>query len=227
MSISIRGELAPKGLSFNPSDFFISDKYATILTVISFPRYIQPGYLSTLTSMSGIKIVVKHIPVPFSTMSKMLNKQVADLKERYQREKDQVMRERIRQDAESLEYYTSMLAASQARIFDFQMHIMITADTKEDLEMKKVNVKNYLDAMELKAISLRFEQEKVLKSILPIFPSQDIEERIGTPIPSVTLSAMYPFIFDSIKDPGLSTLLGVDFSGGIILFNQFLYKIRK
>ena len=227
MSISIRGELAPKGLSFNPSDFFISDKYATILTVVSFPKYIQPGYLSTLTSMSGIKIVIKHIPVPFGTMSKMLNRQVADLKDKYQRERDQVTRERIRQDYESLEYYTSMLAASQARIFDFQMHIMITADTKEELELKKVNVKNYLDAMELKAISLRFEQEKVLKSILPIFPSQDIEERIGTPIPSVTLAAMYPFIFDSIKDPGLSTLLGVDFSGGVILFNQFLYKIRK
>ena len=227
MSISIRGELAPKGLSFNASDFFISDKYATILSVVSYPRYIQPGYLSTLTSMSGIKIVAKHIPLSFSTMSKMLNRQVADLKERYGKEKDQTMRERIRQDAESLEYFTSMLAASQARIFDFQLHIMITANTKEDLELKKVNVKNYLDAMELKAISLRFEQEKVLKSILPIFPPQDVEERIGTPIPSITLSAMYPFIFDSIKDPGLSTLLGVDFSGGVILFNQFLYKIRK
>ena len=84
MSISIRGELAPKGLSFNASDFFISDKYATILTVIGFPRYIQAGYLATFTSMSGIKIVINHIPVPFSTMSKMLNKQVADLKEKYQ-----------------------------------------------------------------------------------------------------------------------------------------------
>lgn len=120
-----------------------------------------------------------------------------------------------------------MLAASQARIFDFQMHIMITDATKEGLELKKVNVKNYLDAMELRAVSLRFEQEKVLKSILPIFPSQDVEQRIGTPIPSVTISAMYPFIFDSIKDPGLSCLLGVDFSGGVILFNQFLYKIKK
>ena len=177
--------------------------------------------------MPGIKVVVKHIPVPFQTMSKMLNRQVADLKEKYQHEKDQTMRERYRQDAESLEYFTSMLAGSQARIFDFQMHIMITADTKEDLELKKVNVKNYLDAMELKGISLRFEQEKVLKSILPIFPPQDIEQRIGTPIPSVTIAAMYPFIFDSIKDPGLATLLGVDFSGGVILFNQFLYKIRK
>ena len=227
MSIGLRSQLAPKGLHFNSSDFFISDKYATILTVVSYPKYIMPGYLSSLTNMSGIKVVVKHIPVPFSDMQKMLNKQVAELKERYQNERDQTTKERIRQDAESLEYFISMLAASQARIFDFQMHIMITADTKEDLELKKLNVKNYLDSMELRAVALRFEQEKVLKSILPVFPSQDIEQRIGTPIPSVTVAAMYPFIFDSIKDPGLSTLLGVDFSGGVILFNQFLYKIRK
>ena len=227
MSIGLKSQIAPKGLHFSPSDFYISDKYATIMTVISYPKYIMPGYLSSLTNMSGIKIVVKHIPVPFQEISKMLNKQVAELKDRYQNERDQTVRERIRQDAESLEYFTSMLAGAQERIFDFQLHIMITADTKEDLELKKMNVKTYLDSMGLKAISLRFEQEKVLKSILPIFPPQDIEQRVGTPIPSVTLSAMYPFIFDSIKDPGLSTLLGVDFSGGVILFNQFLYKIKK
>lgn len=87
MSLSLKSEIAPKGLSFNPSDFFISDKYATILTVVSYPKYISPGYLSSLTNMPGIKVVVKHIPVPFSVMSKMLNKQVAELKEQYQKKK--------------------------------------------------------------------------------------------------------------------------------------------
>ena len=225
--MKFKSQIAPKGLQFNPSDFFISDKYATLLTVVSYPKFISPGYLSTLTTMAGIKVVIKHIPVPFSTISKILNKQIAELKANYQNEKDRTIQERIRIDYESLEYFVSMLASSQSRIFDFQMHIMITANTKEELEMKKTNVKNYLDAMELRAVSLRFEQEKVLKSILPIFPKQDIEDRIGTPIPSITMAAMYPFIFDSIKDPGLSTLLGVDFSGGVILFNQFLYKIKK
>ena len=227
MSTSLRSQLAPKGLQFSPSEFTISDKYATILTVVSYPKYILPGYLASLTNMSGIKVVAKHIPVPAQEMQKMLNKQVAELRERYNGERDQTVRERIRQDAESLEYFTSMIASGQARNFDFQMHVMITADTKEDLELKKLNVKNYLDSMDLRAVSLRFEQEKVLKSIIPVFPAQDIEQRVGTPIPSVTIAAMYPFIFDSIKDPGLSCLLGVDFSGGVILFNQFLYKIRK
>lgn len=224
---SFKSEIAPKGLQFYPSDFFISDKYATILTVVAFPKYISPGFLSNLTSMPGIKIVIKHIPVPFTTVSKMLNKQIADLKQKYQEERDRTMQERIRIDYESLESFVTMIAASQSKIFDFQMHVMITADTKEELELKKVNVKSYLEAMEMRGVSLRFEQEKVLKSMIPIFPKQDVEERIGTPIPAPTLAAMYPFIFDSVKDPGLSTLLGVDFSGGVILFNQFLYKIRK
>ena len=220
-------EIAPKGLQFNPSDFVISDKYATILTVVSYPKFITPGYLSGLTNMSGIKVVIKHIPVPFSVLQKMINKQLSDYRNRYEKEKDKTMQERFRQDYESLEGFVQSLAANQDLIFDFQLHVMITANTKEELENRKANVKNYLDSMDLRAVSLRFEQENLLKSMLPIFPKQRVEERIGTPIPSPTIAGMYPFVFDSIKDPGMSNLIGVDFSGGVILFNQFLYKIRK
>ena len=73
MSISLKSQIAPKGLHFNPSDFFISDKYATILTVISYPKIIGPGYLSNLTSISGVKVCMKHLPLPFSVIRKMLN----------------------------------------------------------------------------------------------------------------------------------------------------------
>ena len=225
--MDLKSQIAPKGLEFKSNSFVISDKYATILTVISYPRYVSQGYLANLTSMSGIKMVIKHIPLPFSTVRKMLNREVALLKTRYQEEKDITIQERIRQDYESLEIFITQLAASQSKIYDFQMHIMITANTEEELQAKKLQVRSYLEAMEMRAFPLRFEQEKVLKSILPIYGKQDIEDRIGTPIPSPTIATMYPFIFDSIKDPGLSTLLGVDFSGGVILFNQFLYQIRK
>ena len=226
--MTIKKELAPKGMTFNKSDFIISDKFATILTVLSYPKYITPGYLSSLTSgMAGVKIVIKHIPVAFEVVSKMLNKQLIDLYDRYQKESDATYQERIRQDYESLESFIKVITTNQSKVFDFQMHILITADTKEELERTKVSLKSTLESMEMRAVPLRFEQEKVLKSCLPIFDKQDIEDRIGTPIPSPTLAAMYPFVFDSIKDQGLSCLLGVDFSGGIILFNQFLYQIKK
>ena len=225
--MELKSQLAPKGLEFKSAELIISDKYATILSVVSYPKFINPGFLSNLTSMSGIKIAIKHIPLPFSVISKMLNKEIADLKVRYQDERDKTLQERIRQDYESLEYFITMLAANQSAIFDFQMHVMVTADTQDELIAKKLQVKNYLEAMQLSAVPLRFEQESVFKSMIPIYPKHAVEDRIGTPIPSPTLAAMYPFIFDSIKDPGMSTLLGVDFSGGVVLFNQFLYQIKK
>ena len=225
--MNIKSQIAPKGLEFNKSDFVISDKYATVLTVISYPRYVGDGYLSDLINIPGVKVSIKHVPVPLSVLTKMLNKELADLRARYQVEKDNTIMERIRQDIDSLETFIQQFTASQSRTFDFQLHIMITADTKEELENKKVNLKTYLDSMEMVAIPLRFEQERVLKSMLPIFEKQPIEDRIGTIMPSPTIATMYPFIFDSLKDDGLSTLLGVEFSGGVVLFNQFLYQIRK
>ena len=78
--MNIRSELAPKGLQFNNADFIISDKYATILTVVSYPRFIGPGYLANITNLSGVKMVIKHLPLPFSVISKMLNLQHHSLK---------------------------------------------------------------------------------------------------------------------------------------------------
>lgn len=225
--MKLKSEIAPKGIDFKPTEFLIGDKYSTIMTVVSFPKMIGVGFLSDITSINGVKAVVKHIPIQFSVMQKMINKEIADLKLRYQNERDNTLQERYRLDIESMQQFVQMLASTQSRNFDFQLHLMITADNKEDLEMKKMQVRGYLDAMGMRAVPLMFEQEKVLKSIIPIFPKQDIEDRVGTPIPSPTVAAMYPFVFDSIKDPGDSCLFGVDFSGGVILFNQFLYQIKK
>ena len=225
--MAMKSEIAPRGMEFKPTEFMIGGKYSTILTVVSFPKNAYIVLLAELTGISGVKMVVKHIPIPFNILQKMINKEIADLKTRYQNEKDQTLQERIRLDYESLEQFVNMLAATNARIFDFQMHLMLTADTKEQLEYLKMEVKSYLNALNMNGVALMFEQEKVLKSIIPIFPKQDIESRIGTPIPSITVAAMYPFVFDNIKDPGDSCLFGIDSSGGVVLFNQFLYQIKK
>lgn len=65
-----KSEIAPKGLQFNPADFIISDKYCTILTAISYPRFILPGYLADISSLGGVKMVIKHAPVPFQCLLK-------------------------------------------------------------------------------------------------------------------------------------------------------------
>ena len=96
--MDIRTQIAPKGLEFKPSSFITSDKYCTILTVISYPKMIYPAFLANLTSMAGVKMVMKHIPLPFSVINKMVNKEIADLKVKYQEERDVTIQERLRQD---------------------------------------------------------------------------------------------------------------------------------
>ena len=39
--MDIRTQIAPKGLEFKPSSFVASDKYSTIMTVISYPKIIE------------------------------------------------------------------------------------------------------------------------------------------------------------------------------------------
>ena len=70
----------------------------------------------------------------------MLNKELAELRSRYQNERDNTIVERIRQDMDSLESFIQQFTASQSRTFDFQMHLMITADTKEDFVPDYVTV---------------------------------------------------------------------------------------
>ena len=224
---TFKSEIAPKGLNFKPRQFEIGDKFAVIYTVLELPSVIGPGYLSNISSIPGAKVVVKHIPIDFSVMQRAINKEVIELKEEYQKENDLTFKERIRNDYESLENFVSMLASTQSKVFDFQLHIMITADSQEELDAKKVQVKNYLVSLDMKGTQLMFDQEHCLKSMLPLFSKQEVESRIGIPIPAPTIAAMYPFVFDSIKDSGKSVLFGIDRSGGVVLFNQFYYQNKN
>ena len=92
--MNLKSQLAPKGLEFRPGDMVISGKYCCFLTVISYPKMINEGYLANLTQYSGIKVIIKHIPIDFSVLSKMLNKEIADMKMKYQNEHDRTIQER-------------------------------------------------------------------------------------------------------------------------------------
>ena len=61
--MNIKAQLAPKGIEFKPMDFMMSGKYCTIFSIVSYPKFIQPGYLANLTNIQGVKIVAKHIPI--------------------------------------------------------------------------------------------------------------------------------------------------------------------
>lgn len=214
--------------NFSPiTHYQIGSKYYTILTVISLPEIIYPGFLAGMTNIPGVKVAIKHIPTSLNGLLQMITNEVSELKLKHQAERDPSKQENIRNSYETLEEFSSMLQSSGSKAFDFQMHLLVSAKSKEELDNRTTRVKYYLSSMDIKVISFMFEQEEVLYSMLPIFPPQQIQNRIGIPLASATIAGMYPFIFDSIKDPGSGTLLGTDSSGGVVMFNQFLNLTQK
>ena len=70
--MNIKAQLAPKGVEFKPTEFMMSGKYCTILTIVSYPKFIEQGFLANLTNISGIKVVAKHIPIELSTLQRTI-----------------------------------------------------------------------------------------------------------------------------------------------------------
>ena len=80
MSSSFKSQIAPKGLEFKPAEMIISSKHCAIISIISYPKSISEGYLANITQLSGVKVCIKHIPIPFSVLSRMLNKEISEMK---------------------------------------------------------------------------------------------------------------------------------------------------
>ena len=207
----------------NPTRFMLGGKYYSIMTVVTFPRELYPGFLSHINSIKGVKLSIKHIPVPLENLRDQVVEEINDLKAAIANDRSNIAQQRYRDDIDALTAYYNDLNEYKPRVFDFQMHLIVSGDTEEDLYEKLSMVHTQLDGMDMRAIPLMFAQDEVLMSCLPIFPPQNIEKRIGNLIPSFNIAGMYPFIFDCLKDSGSGTILGTDISGGIILFNQYLY----
>ena len=218
---------ANNDVSFDDTYFKYGGTFSTILSVIGYPSSIYPGYLSGLINIPNARISIKYQKTEFDSLRKIVGREIAILKQKYQTERDLALQEKLRNDYENLESYLKTIKDNDMQVFNSCMNIMVSAETLELLEEHKNNVRRYLENMGISSIIMIKELDSVLKSMLPIFDDQLVTRRINIPIPSYTMSTMYPYVFDSLKDVGESYLVGGDFSGGVVLFDQFAHLKSK
>ena len=213
-----------KEISFNsPTRFIFGGRHYSILTVITMPEQLYSGFLSNINNVRGVKVSIKHIPVALENLKNQIAEEINDLKNALANDKSSIAQQNYRDDIESLTQYYNDIMEYQPRVFNFQMHLIVSGETEDELNDILNQTHAKLSSMDVKAIPMMFEQASILQCCVPVFPPQDIEKRLGNLIPSYSLATMYPFVFDCLKDNGCGTILGTDYSGGIVLFNQYLY----
>ena len=92
------------------------------------------------------------------------------------------------------------------------------AETREELQKRVKEIKSALSSLNLRGSQLVFEQEQGLKTSLPTL-DMPLQNSFGLPMPTTTVAASFPFVFESIQDDGNSIILGDDINGGLTMFD--------
>lgn len=215
-----RSKIAPVGLHIKHRYLEVGDKYVQNILVTELPNIFQLGLLCDYLSDPCVKVFMKS-KRSNDDLTKMLNKDLRLLKERYSKTKDEVERERILTEIESQEIYISEVVQKADRTHDLTVIFQIVADNEKELQDRFQQLRSRLALDKFKISAAPMLQEQLFKIATPLFVSsglnQTIEENIGSPLTSDALAGMYPYVFETLND-SYGFLLGEERGNGGKIF---------
>jgi hypothetical protein len=220
-----RSKIAPVGLRILNRHIEVGDKYIQNLLVTELPDVFNLGLMCDYLTDPSIKVFMK-AKRSNDDLTKMLNKDLRVLKERYKKTKDEIEREKILTEIESQEIYISEVVRKADRTHDLTVIFQIVADDEKELKDKFDRLRSRLALSKFKVSTAPMIQEQLFKMATPLFVSsglnQTIEENIGSPLTSDAIAGMYPFVFETLNDL-YGFLLGEERANGgkIFLDPQF------
>lgn len=235
MMISLQKEkslLAPLGLIEKENYYQFGNQYFCNLTVLQLPKNFYLGMLNYYVSNPNIKIHIKtdplHIDVPAS-----LKKEYLEKEREWQKTVDPTNKKRLETELESLQLFINETVNYNDRCFNFLMAFVVQADTLQELEIEKQQLKAQLRNAGFKVEILPKLQMPIFKLVTPIFIDKEVKldavvkYNLGVPITSRSFAGMYPYIFETLKDKQGYLYAKEMNTSGVILWDPFFYKHEK
>lgn len=215
---SFKERIAPKGLKFGEKDINLGDAYVSVCTLISYPSLVDIGWLGAVANIQNTRMTINVSPLNSQEISSTLKKSMSEVKSKIinvNDYNDQILLNNKLQDYTEL---VNRIDREHERFVMLTVNFLCYAETKEELNKVKKELKNTLSAYGLSGTDLMFEQERSFKMCLPNM-YQDLEKQYGLPIPMMTLASSFPFIFQNLQDDGDSIMLGYDSLGSPLFFD--------
>lgn len=213
--------IAPAALSINPQSFNVSGRLSRVFFAVSYPRYLNDGWLEPILNLSremDISIVIH--PINTADTLKKFQKKVAEVQSQIadREEKGQVRDPQLEAAYRNLEDLRDRLQQSEEKLFDVGFYVAIYGDTEAELEKTETEIKGILDARLVYIKPAVFQQEQGFRSILPIASDELL---VHNKFNSSPLSSFFPFTsFDLTSDTGI--LYGINrHNSSLVLFDRF------
>lgn len=219
--LTLEDVIAPSGIEIGSRSINISGTYARTFFAVSYPRYLNDGWLEPILNLEkelDVSIVIH--PINTADTLKKFQKKVAEVQSQIniRAEKGMVRDPQLEAAYRNLEDLRDRLQQAEEKLFNVGLYVTLYASDDVTLNKTESEIKGILDSRLIYLKPALFQQEQGLKSVLPFM--QD-ELLIHSKFNSSPLSSFFPFTsFDLTSDSGI--LYGINrHNSSLVLFDRF------
>jgi len=220
-SLTLPDVIAPSALSVSPRSINVSGRYARVFFAVSYPRYLNDGWLEPVLNLEremDITIVIH--PIDTAETLKKFQKKVAEVQSQINEraEKGIVRDPQLEAAYRNLEELRDKLQQAEEKLFNVGLYVAIYGDSEEKLNKIEGEIRAMLDTRLIYLKPALFQQEEGFVSVLPILTDKLL---VHSKFNSSPLSSFFPFTsFDLTSDTGI--LYGINrHNSSLVLFDRF------
>ena len=218
---TVRGLIAPAAMRFNPKSVQIGDTFARTLFVITYPRFLNVNWFSSIINVDFPMDIAYFIhPVDTAEILKNLRKSATRVQSQIHMEAEggKVRSPVLETAIVDIEELRDRLQQGTEKMFRFGLYVTVYADSQEALEQMSGEIEAILEAqlVHIKTAVLRMEQG--FASTLPL---GNDELNIGNNLNTLPLSTTFPFVSSDLSS-NEGVLYGINrHNSSLVLFDRF------
>ncbi len=219
--MTLEDVVAPSAVSVNPRSINISGTSARVFFAVSYPRYLNDGWLEPILNLEKeMDVSIMIHPVDTSETLKKFQKKVAEVESQINANESRGMVRDPQLEAayRNLEELRDKLMQAEEKLFDVGLYIAVYGADEETLNKTESEVKGILDSRLVYLKPALFQQEQGLRSVIPTMTDELL---VHSKFNSSPLSSFFPFTsFDLTSDTGI--LYGINrHNSSLVLFDRF------
>lgn len=217
----IRELILPPALEIESHYVRLGDLYAKTIFIISYPRYLVPGWFSPIININQtVDVSIFIHPIDTSLALKKLRKKVAQVEAQIAEriEKGYVRDPALETAYQNLEALRDALMQATEKIFEVGVYLTIYANNLQELETIEHKIVNFLEGKMVYAKPALFQQVEGLESSFPL----NLDKLgVHSILNSSPLSTIFPFVsIELSSDKGI--LYGINrHNNSLIIFDRF------
>jgi len=219
--MTLEDVVAPSAVSVNPRSVNISGTNARVFFTVSYPRYLNDGWLEPILNLEKeMDISIMIHPINTADTLKKFQKKVAEVQSQINinAEKGMVRDPQLEAAYRNLEELRDKLQQAEEKLFDVGLYIAVYGADETALNKTESEIKGILDSRLVYLKPALFQQEQGMKSVLPVVSDELL---VHSKFNSSPLSSFFPFTsFDLTSDTGI--LYGINrHNSSLVLFDRF------